>query len=106
MVADLAKQFRVSNLVILRRPHDAGAISLSKFKKQYEQAIKDWWQRKSGTGGDFYRTRRLKLGRRFACAVIRSAQKGQTLYRDAYHLLGVKSDTQLRRLANEVEATP
>ena len=49
-------------------------------------------KRKKG-GGDFYRTQDVRLGRRFASAVVRAVREGRILYRDAYRLTDLKGET-------------
>ena len=49
---------------------------------------------KGSSGGDFYRTTIARVSPRFARALIGSTLEGQTLFRDAYRMLGVaKTDT-------------
>ncbi len=103
-VTRLMKHFKVSSLVILRRLRDADFLTESEFRRLYADALAQFnTQQKSDGGGDFYRTLRTRLGRRFATAVVESALEGRTLYRDAYRLLGVTNAEGVRRLAQEVE---
>ena len=44
-------------------------------------------------GGDFYSNLEMRVGRRFAEAVIGAAKEGRLLYRDAFQLTGLKSET-------------
>ncbi len=86
----LARIFRVSTLVILRRLLDAGWLTREDFDNAWTQEherLRTHVQTGSTGGGDFYRT---TVGRRFARALVTSALEGQTLYRDAYRMLGVK----------------
>jgi len=48
---------------------------------------------KGRDGGDFYATSNLRIGRRFAEAVVRATREGKLLYRDAYQLTGLYGDT-------------
>ena len=48
---------------------------------------------KGKEGGDFYATQNLRIGRRFAEAVVRAARESKLLYRDAYQLTGLYGDT-------------
>ncbi len=106
-VKQLGNHFKVSSLVILRRLRDADILTSSDFQQQYAEALtQNSGRQTSGGGGDFYRTLRTRLGRRFASAVVESALEGTTLYRDAYSLLGVSNAEHIRRLALEVEAIP
>lgn len=86
----LARLFKVSSLVVLIRAKEAGVLSEEEFDASYGaemQAIRD---ASGGEGGDFYRTQRSRLGRRFASAVIASTLEGTTPYTEAFQLLGVR----------------
>ncbi len=94
----IARWFKVSPIVAARRALDLGLISKPTFFQFYERDREDWRQRKAKqrekrTGGDFYRTQDVRLGRRFASAVIRAAREGRVLYRDAYLLTDLRGET-------------
>jgi Zn-dependent peptidase ImmA (M78 family) len=94
----IARWFKVSPIVAARRALDLGLISKPKFFQFYEQDQEDWRrqrakQREKKTGGDFYRTQDVRLGRRFANAVIRAVREGRVLYRDAYLLTNLRGET-------------
>ena len=44
-------------------------------------------------GGDFYRNQNVRIGKRFAHAVIQATKEGRLLYRDAYRLTGLHEKT-------------
>ena len=95
-VSDLARRFKVSTLVILRRLLDAGAVSRAEFDKAYEDKMKQLRgvlarRRKASGGGNFYSTEERRVGSRFARALIGSTLEGHTLYRDAFKMLDIKS---------------
>ena len=86
----LARIFKVSTLVILRRLLDAGWLTREDFDNAWTQEherLRSHVQTGNAGGGDFYRT---TVARRFARALVTSALEGQTLCRDAYRMLGVK----------------
>lgn len=104
----LARQFKVSTLVILRRVFDAGALSQRKFQEAYQaelKRLKEQARRTSG-GGDYYLTQPARLSRRFARAVITSTYEGQTLFTDAFRMLGVKKEQTLRELGRTLQVVP
>ncbi len=84
----LARYFKVSTLVILRRIHDAGGLTKEKFWQAYYEEIDRLKSFSSQGGGDFYLTQGARVGKRFARALVGSTLEGQTLYRDAFRMLG------------------
>jgi len=100
----LARQFKVSTLVILRRLFDAGALDRAAFDRAWaeERAHLRELARAGAGGGDFYRTTLSRVSRRFARALVESTLEGQTLYRDAFRMLGVKKTETFNRIGREV----
>ena len=94
----VARWFKVSPVVAARRALDLRLISKPEFFHFYERERNDWQRRKDQQqkrkrGGDFYRTQDVRLGRRFASAVVRAAREGRILYRDAYRLTDLRGET-------------
>lgn len=91
----IAKQFKVSTIVAARRLRDLGFISRERFFEFHEEYLADERRRKEkkADGGDFYNTQNVRVGKRFASAVIRAAKEGRLLYRDAYALTGLHGNT-------------
>jgi Zn-dependent peptidase ImmA (M78 family) len=92
----LARRFKVSTLVILRRMFDIGALSRTEFWAAYDAELERLQDlRTSGAGGgNFHSTEAVRVSRRFARALVSSTVSGQTLYRDAFRMLGFsKMDT-------------
>ena len=99
----LARTFKVSTLVILRRLLDAGWLTRERFDTAWAQEnerLRKLVQAGNG-GGDFYRTTVARVGRRFARALVVSTLEGQTLYRDAFRMLGVKKTKTFNNLGRE-----
>ncbi|MCD6328441.1 ImmA/IrrE family metallo-endopeptidase [bacterium] len=84
----LARHFKVSTLVILRRIHDVGGLTSDEFWEAYNSELDRLLSLPKGSGGDFYLTLPARVSRRFARALVVSTLEGQTLYRDAFRLLG------------------
>jgi Zn-dependent peptidase ImmA (M78 family) len=90
----LARFFKVSTLVILRRIHDAGGLTKEEFWREYEKELKRLLAISRGSGGNFYLTQAARVSKRFARALVISTLEGQTLHRDAFRMLGfTKFDT-------------
>ena len=100
-VAELAKRFHVSRLVIMRRALDLGLVDHATYL-QHQQAELAALLDKPGGGGSFYRNASAKNSKRFARAVLAEALSGRLLLRDAGRLLGVQPG-KLRLLAEELE---
>ena len=100
----LARVFKVSKLVILRRLLDVGWIDRSEFDAAWHGELErlQTLGERDGGGGDFYRTTLARVGRRFAQALVASTLEGQTLYRDSFRMLGVKKTETFNRLGREV----
>ena len=91
-VQDLARQFKVSTLVILRRIRDTGAISKNIFQEAYNKELDRLRELLKSGGGNFYLTQEVRASRRFVKALVVSTLEGQTLFRDAFQLLGIKKE--------------
>jgi Zn-dependent peptidase ImmA (M78 family) len=90
----LARRFKVSTLVILRRIHDAGGLTKQEFWSEYEAELERILAITKGSGGNFYLTQAARVSKRFARALVISTLEGQTLHRDAFRMLGfAKLDT-------------
>ncbi|MDP3786459.1 MAG: ImmA/IrrE family metallo-endopeptidase [Candidatus Omnitrophota bacterium] len=84
----LARCFKVSTLVVLRRIHDAGGLTKEQFWKAYHEELERLGNLPSGSGGNFYLTQAARVSKRFARALVASTLEGQTLHRDAFRMLG------------------
>lgn len=94
----LARYFKVSTLVILRRMHDAGGLTRDEFWEEYARELKRLMAMSKGSGGDFYRTQPVRVGRRFARALYVSTLEGQTSFTEAFRMLGLKKMSTFREL--------
>ena len=84
----LARLFKVSTLVILRRIRDAGGLTWEELWAASDEELARLLALARGSGGDFYLTQAARVGKRFARALVASTLEGNTLYRDAFRMLG------------------
>lgn len=99
----LARLFKVSTLVALRRLFDAGFIDQTTLWQCYRKEVERirGLERSSG-GGDFYRTLGARTGKLFARAILSSTLEGQTLFQDAFRMLGVRKTSTFYEAAREL----
>lgn len=100
----LAREFKVSTLVALRRLFDAGFLDQAQLWQHYrgEQARLAQLERRGTGGGDFYRTLGARTSKRFARAIVTSTLEGQTLFQDAFRMLGVRKTATFYEAAREL----
>jgi Zn-dependent peptidase ImmA (M78 family) len=98
----LARRFKVSTLVILRRLLDLGRLTRQEFVRAYESELERLRSLPRTSGGDFYLTQPVRLSRRFARALVVSTLEGQTLYRDAFRMLGISKAETFQQLSERV----
>lgn len=99
----LARTFKVSTLVVLRRLLDAGRLDRASFNSAWEQERRRLQKSsKGGGGGNFYHTTIARVSRRFTRALVVSTLEGHTLYRDAFRMLGISRTETFKNLGREV----
>jgi Zn-dependent peptidase ImmA (M78 family) len=100
----LAKLYKVSTLVVLRRIFDAESLK----EDQYHVVFEKEWARvltlmeQQSSGGNFYTTQPVRVSKRFARALIADTLEGGTLYRDAFRLLGFKKASTFDELSQRL----
>jgi len=97
-VIRLAKCYKVSTLVVLRRIHDAGYITHDELWAAYQLELARLRAIPKGSGGNFYLTQAARVSKSFARALISSTLEGQTPHRDAFQLLGFSKLATFREL--------
>ncbi len=104
VIQRLARSFKVSTLVALRRLFDAGFLDQATLWQSYREELARIraLDRGGSGGGDFYRTLGARTGKRFARAVLASTLEGQTLFQDAFRMLGVRKTATFYEAAREL----
>lgn len=103
----LAKEFKVSTLVVLRRLFDAGKMSWNAYQSAYEAELArvlELLEARSGAnnGGSFYNTQPARVSKRLARALIASTLEGRTLYTEAFEMLGFRKQSTFNELATRL----
>ena len=98
----LAKRFKVSTLVVLRRIRDVGGLSAEAYWNAYEAELDLLQGLPAPSGGDFYRTVGARVSKRFAHSIVVSTLEGQSSYTEALRLLGMKKMSTFQELGNSL----
>ncbi len=102
----IAKKFHISIFVVFRRALDFGFIPQKLFKILFNEAKKSFEEYeknvKPSSGGDFFRTLKVRNSEIFSQAVVSSALEGRLLYKDAASLLGVKKASVVNEYAHKL----
>ncbi len=94
-ISQLARYFKVSQLVIARRLLYLDKISKNQFITFYDNYINQDFTRSENRegGGDFYKTQKKRLSVRFLSFVNQAVKENKLLIRDAYRLTNLKGET-------------
>jgi Zn-dependent peptidase ImmA (M78 family) len=98
----LARRFKVSTLVVLRRIHDAGGLTQDQFWRAYREELERLRALPAGSGGDFYLTLGARAGKRFARALVVSTLEGRSSFTEAFRLLGFKKMATFREVGRSL----
>ena len=98
----LARRFKVSTLVVLRRIHDAGGLTRQEFWQAYENELERLLGIAKGSGGNFYLTQAARVSKRFARALVIRTLEGHTLHRDAFRMLGFAKLETFKKLGRSL----
>ena len=100
----LARRFKVSTLVVLRRLNDAGRLSEEEFRVAYGGEIGRLNARPAPRGGGFHPTLRVRVGRRFGHALVTSTLEGRTSFSESLRLLGIRKMSSFLEFAETLGA--
>jgi len=100
----LAREFKVSSLVALRRLFDAGFMTETLLWNHYrqEQERLRTLNEHASQGGDYYRSLGARTSKRFARAIVSSTLEGLTSFPDAFRMLGMRKTTTFYEAAREL----
>jgi Zn-dependent peptidase ImmA (M78 family)/transcriptional regulator with XRE-family HTH domain len=102
----LARKFKVSTLVALRRVHDAGSLGAEEYEDEFvreKRRVLEAQRKRAGRGGgNFYNTQPVRVSKRFARAIIGDALDGRTASSDACQMLGFRKESTLRELGKRL----
>lgn len=98
----LARRFKVSTLVILRRIFDAGGLPRDEYSAAYAAELSRLDKVRKDGGGDFYRTLGARVSKRFARALVVSTWEGQSSFTEAFRLLGFHKMSTFRDLGHSL----
>lgn len=101
----LARLFKVSTLVVLRRIRDSKGLKKDAFQSAYQEELERLMAIPGGSGGDFYLTQGARASKRFARALVISTLEGSTLYRDAFRMLGFSKLETFQKLGRSLGVT-
>ena len=98
----LARRFKVSTLVILRRIHDAGRLARDELWAAYDTELVRLRAMPKGSGGDFYLTLGVRVSKRFARALVVSTLEGRTSFTETFRMLGLKKMATFNELGRSL----
>lgn len=98
----LARRFKVSTLVILRRMHDAGRLTRDELWAAYDDELARLRNLPKGGGGDFYLTLGARVSKRFARALVVSTLEGRTAFTETFRMLGLKKMATFNELGRSL----
>ena len=98
----LARHFKVSTLVILRRIHDAGQLTRDDLWAAYDAELARLRTVPKGNGGHFYLTLGARVSKRFARAMVVSTLEGRTAFTETFRMLGLKKMATFNELGRSL----
>ena len=100
----LARRFKVSTLVVLRRLKDTGRLGEEEFRVAYGDEIGRLNARPAASGCSFHSTLRVRVGRRLGHALVTSTLEGRTSFSESLRLLGIRKMSTFQGFAETLGA--
>ena len=101
----LARRFKVSTLVVLRRLHELGALTRQQYWNAYDEELDRLRTLAQDSGANFYASAGARVSKRFARAVLTAILEGRSSYTDAFHLLGFRKMATFSELSHRLGLT-
>ncbi len=91
LIANLAKRYKVSREVILRKLLDKGQIPKDYYEKRAKEWAQDYERSRKGKGGDYYATQIMYLGESFLNLAFRKYYQGRLTQGELADYLNTKA---------------
>lgn len=102
----LSGLYWASTLTIVQRIYELGYCNLDEYNFLFEQQLKHAMEKLSkkpkSSGGNFYNTETLRVGRSFATALISDTYEGRTPFREAFELLSTRQRKTFDKFAEHL----
>lgn len=102
----LARYFRVSTLAVLGRLRDLSLIDAAEFRTIYDAELARVMRLKGeqggAGGGNFYNTTPVRVSKTLTRAILSSTLEGNTLYTEAFDMLGIKKTATFNGLVERM----
>ena len=98
----LARRFKVSTLVVLRRIHDVGGLHRDGFWSAYRAEKNRLRELPRRSGGNAVLNVGVRVSKRLARALVVSTLEGRTSYTESFRLLGVKKLSTFESVAERL----
>lgn len=89
---ELARTFKVSEAMVVRKLHDDGLISSDIIREFFQNQYHESNRQSSAKGGNFWLNQRYRLGNRFASLIVPALREQRLDYRAARLLTDLKGD--------------
>ena len=99
----LARRYKVSTLVVLRRIFDIGALDRGALASAYRRELNRLGTVPARSGGSFHPTLKARVGQRFGHALVTSTLGGRTSFSESFRLLGIRKSSTFRGFAASLE---